>query len=502
MLTQPSNKQSIDRLATQPVRVPDSRELPTKMLIPVSHLIEQPTIPLRIRRAFSLAALRWWIPLLLYLLLLFGFITGRASFGTWLSVFYPAHHGNNSIPLLHTHRAFAHSTAIDSAEQDFLGALMKKDWAAMWSQLAPGAQQLYQGEADFIHFEQAKFGKLTLHAFTTSPVEILQPWLDPDTSQIYTQAAVLQVSLDATAPPGLLTEPSRAALQGGLLRNTLCAFVQVNTHWKLAIAGPADLDAPVLVPTHPPKVKLLVPIFMYHHVSNKPATNALDFNLTVTTRDFDAQLSWLQAQGYASITMTELFDALYFGKALPAHPMILTFDDGYEDMYTDAMPTLLAHHYRGVFYIITGLIGGRYMTWEQVRILSEYGMQIASHTVHHVNIGQPPAYTTRQDELTLSKQTLEQRLGEPIQFFCYPTGEPFHHDTLYEQQLVLTDLFNDGYVGATLDPFSFDSTIQNAQAPYQLPRVRVSGGESLRAFEGILQETLKLDTQRLQWAAT
>lgn len=179
---------------------------------------------------------------------------------------------------------------------------------------------------------------------------------------------------------------------------------------------------------------------MYHHVSNTPQRDLLDYSLTVTTTDFNAQLDWLQAQGYHSITLTELFDALYDGKALPPHPMILTFDDGYEDMYTDALPALLAHHDRGVFFIITGMIGGRYVTWDQVHLLADYGMQIASHTIHHVNVGHPPASTTTQEELQQSKATLEAQLGEPIQFFCYPSGEPFHHDSSSEQHLVLADL--------------------------------------------------------------
>jgi peptidoglycan/xylan/chitin deacetylase (PgdA/CDA1 family) len=219
--------------------------------------------------------------------------------------------------------------------------------------------------------------------------------------------------------------------------------------------------------------------------------------LTVTTTAFNAQLDWLQAQGYHSINMTELFDALYYGKALPPHPMVLTFDDGYEDMYTDAVPALLSHHYRGVFFIITGMIGGRYMTWNQVHLLDDYGMQIASHTVHHINIGQPPAYTSTQKELLDSKNTLQSQLGGPIQFFCYPTGEPFHHDSYYERQLVLADLLADGYVGATLDPFSFNGTIQNAQTPYQLPRIRVNGGEALQAFAGILNVVLRNDASQL-----
>src|SRR5260370_42513885 len=115
-------------------------------------------------------------------------------------------------------------------------------------------------------------------------------------------------------------------------------------------------------------------------------------------------------------------------------------------------------------------MGGRYMTWNQVRLFDYSGMQIASHTFHHINIGHPPAYTTTQKELLDSKNTLQSQLVQPIQFFCYPTGEPFHHDSSYERQLVLAALLADGYVGATLRPFSFNRTLQNAQTPYQLPR--------------------------------
>ena len=63
--------------------------------------------------------------------------------------------------------------------------------------------------------------------------------------------------------------------------------------------------------------------------------------------------------------------------------------------------------------------------------------------------------------------------------------------------MVLADLFTDGYVGATLDPFSYDSVIQNAQTPYQLPRIRVSGGESMQLFTSFLNSTLNVDAYRM-----
>lgn len=460
----------------------------------IRHALEQqPTQPMIIKKRR-----RWQLyALLLMLLFALGTFSTLASLSGWFS--QPGGASSQMQRILHPDTSAIQSSSLNNAVNLFMDAMLQKNWNAMWSMLAPGAQQVWQNEQDFTHFEQAKFGALTLQSYTMGPTVISHPWLDPDTTQIYESAATLSVSLQAGAPAGLLTAPSNQALNQGLFKQTPFALVQDSRRaWKVVLAGPADLDAPVLVPAKAPISHLILPIFMYHHVSSVPTHNALDFGLTITNANFNAQLDWLQKQGYHSITLTELFDAFYYGKALPPKPMILTFDDGYTDVYLNALPALLAHHYRGVFYIITGLIGGRYMTWNQVRALAHSGMQIASHTIHHVNVGQPPAGTTTQAELLDSKKTLEMQLQQPVQFFCYPTGEPFHHDSLSERRVVLNDLFKDGYLGATLDPATFNSALQNSQTPYQLPRIRVSGGEGLTTFEAILATTLRLDQGRLR----
>ena len=438
------------------------------------------------------------VPLLLFVLLFIGVLSFRSAIAVWIS--YQVERAQTSsqvTPVIHPKPSPTQPSPIENATTHFMQAMLSKDWASMWLMLSPDAQRLWHGETDFIHFERAKFGSLQLTSYSSSASYNHDTWLDPDTTQVYSNVEVLHVSLKATAPPGVLSTPSNLALVHGLFNNTLFALVYAQLNWRVLVAGPADLDAPVLVPASPPSTKLLVPIFMYHHVSDLPSRNYLDYGLTVTTANFNAQLDWLQQQGYQSINQTELFDALYYGKALPKHPMILTFDDGYEDVYSNALPALLAHHYRGVFYIITGMIGGNYMTWPQVRILAQDGMQVSSHTIHHVNVGQPPSWTSTQNELLVSKETLEAQLKQPVQFFCYPTGEPFHNDPVYEQQIVLADLYKDGYVSATLDPFNYDSAIQNAHIPYQLPRIRVSGGESLQLFISILNSTLNIGAYRM-----
>ena len=444
--------------------------------------------------------LRWAVISSFYVVLIVSIVVGHTALLGWVSaITTPAQQPGTtaSVAILHPHRSSTTASPITSATGAFMQAFMHKQWATSWAMLAPDAQMLFTGEADFIHFEQSKFDAVTLSTYQAGSAELVQPWLDPDSTHVYAVASVVHISLVASASPRALASLSVADLHNGLFANTTLAMIPHNGQWQVVLAGPADLDAPVLVPATPPTVHLLVPIFMYHHVSNQPTNDALDYSLTVTATDFNAQLDWLQQQGYTSINMTELFDSLYDGKALPPHPMILTFDDGYADVYANALPALLAHHDRGVFYIITGMIGGWYMTWDQVHILQDEGMQIASHTVHHVNVGQPPSYTSTQAELLQSKATLQAKMGVPIQFFCYPTGEPFHHDSVAEQQIVLQDLFADSYIGATLDPAAFDSAIQNAQTPYQLPRIRVSGGETLSAYIGTLNSVLTYDAQQL-----
>jgi hypothetical protein len=285
------------------------------------------------------SSLLWWVPLVMFLLLLISILSGSSAIGAWISQHVVRMQASTPVaPLIHLQPTPTQPSPVDNASTLFMKAMLRKDWTSMWTMLSPDAQQFWQGEKDFIHFEQAKFASLQLTSFSITSAQMYNTWLDPDTTKVYTHVEVLHISLVASASQGLLTRPSTRALSNGLFRNTLFALVHIQSNWRVLLAGPADLDAPVLVPATTPTTKLLVPIFMYHHISNLPVSTYLDYGLTVTTTNFNAQLDWLQRQGYHSIAQTELFDALYYGKVLPAHPMILSFDDGYEDVYKNALP--------------------------------------------------------------------------------------------------------------------------------------------------------------------
>src|SRR5258708_16272704 len=114
----------------------------------------------------------------------------------------------------------------------------------MWSMLTPAAQQLWQGKKDFIHFEQAKFGSLKFITYKDTPAQIQSSWLDPDTTQVYTGVATLRVSLVAAAPRGLLTAPSRAALDNGLFNNIQFSLLPYHGGFVLVVSLPLYLDVP------------------------------------------------------------------------------------------------------------------------------------------------------------------------------------------------------------------------------------------------------------------
>jgi peptidoglycan/xylan/chitin deacetylase (PgdA/CDA1 family) len=362
----------------------------------------------------------------------------------------------------------------------FMNAFMQQDFALLWSMLHPDEQTFWQSQAALTNFLTRKFGSLQRIAFNVGKASVLTPWIDPDTTQVYDSAAVLPVTLTLGVPRGVLSAPSEQAVAQGLFNQLTFAEAKSDGLWRVLVGGPLDQDAPILVPAKAPTATAQVAILMYHHVSTWTPPNALEFGLTVTTSDFAAQMNYLAKNGYHPIKLDDIFDNLYYGMALPKLPIVISFDDGYEDNYTDAFPILLRHHFVAEVNIITGMIGHSYLTWNQIRQMAASGFEIGSHTIHHISLASVSEQTAEQ-ELAESKATLQQQLQMPIQFFCYPSGEPFHSGTAARRAFITSLLAQDGYVGALLDP-GLESTIQNPQYPFQLQRIRVAGGEALQLF--------------------
>ncbi len=388
----------------------------------------------------------------------------------------------------------AYQTAMKTTVQHYMSALLRQRYSTMWSLLHPAMEALWPNEATFAKFWQARFQGYTLQQFTIGTAHWLPSWVYPETMKTYHDVLVIPVSLslqpgsaikqDPLAPPEdvnptLLYQNIPFVVQSVLGKNDR------PTRWLVLEGGPADPEAPILPPVHPASAEVEAPIMMYHHVSNVIPTDLLGISLTVKDSMFQQQLAYYRQKNYHSITFNQLFDALYFGGPLPVHPIILTFDDGYNDVFQFAYPLLKQYGFTGTFNIISGKVGWTgYLSWKQIREMMGGGMQIASHTVHHYSLGTLLAYaqSEAQYELQASKTTLQQQLGITIQQFCYPSGSPFRGGTLAQQQQITAMLAADGYVGATTDPGQ-TGVYQNGLTPFALQRVRVDGRETLQDFE-------------------
>jgi peptidoglycan/xylan/chitin deacetylase (PgdA/CDA1 family) len=231
------------------------------------------------------------------------------------------------------------------------------------------------------------------------------------------------------------------------------------------VSAPADVVAP-----GPSAIN--VPILTYHYIRVNPDRyDRLGFALSVTPADFAAQMDWLERSGYHPITTEDLYRYLQGARGLPSRPVILTFDDGYADFFTTALPILRSHDFKAVAYVVSGFVGqGGYMTAGQVREADRSGIEIGSHTVSHANLA-TASYGASWAQITQSKQFLEQVVGHPVVSFCYPSGK-FNSS-------VAGQVAAAGYHDATTTYFGFRHYMGDR---YVWTRLRVSGGESLDMF--------------------
>ena len=385
----------------------------------------------------------------------------------------------------------------ETTAREYMDALLKHHYATMWSLLHPQVQGMWPREAAFTTYWQARFQHFTLQRFVLGKVEWLSSWVNPETMLKYRQVLALPVSLllktdqfvqqYPLAPPEDL-HPDQVFQNLPFIVQRVVGHTKGEVSWLVLEGGPADLEAPILPPIQPISTTVQVPILMYHHISNDVPTTALGISLTVTQAMFRQQMDYLKQRGYHTITFYQLFDALYYKGPLPQHPIILTFDDGYDDAYQFAFPILQAHGFSGMFYIITGKVGwAAYLNWKQIKMMFAGGMQIGSHTVHHVDMGSLLLYSKdlAQQELQKSQAVLQQHLDVVIQQFCYPSGEPFKHGSLAVRQQIVALLAADGYVGATTDP-GMTGFYQNSSTPFVLLRTRVDGRSTLQFFKNSL----------------
>jgi peptidoglycan/xylan/chitin deacetylase (PgdA/CDA1 family) len=232
------------------------------------------------------------------------------------------------------------------------------------------------------------------------------------------------------------------------------------------------------LPATLPNRTLEAPILMYHRIDVlRPTLPAITRSLTVAPADFAAQMRWLKAHGFHAITQLQLFAALEHGKPLPASPVLITFDDGYRDVLKNAAPVLRRLGMHATAYVITGRISGpdvSFFSWAQLHTLEQDGIEVGSHTVHHLELpGLSDPYALQ--ELIQSRLALERHLHHPVQWFAYPAGR-FDART---ERLV-------GQAGYVLAVTTEPGSAQSASAPFALHRYEVLDTTGVRGLAALL----------------
>ena len=228
----------------------------------------------------------------------------------------------------------------------------------------------------------------------------------------------------------------------------------------------------------------LLPVLMYHRVAADGAPAMRRWR--TTPAEFEEQLSYLSSVGYRSATLEEWRDARQTNRALPGRAVVLTFDDGYADFETAALPLLEQYGFAATVFVVTGCVGEvnhwdaatetvPLMGWESLRRLAALPtVSIGGHTVTHARLtGLDDAAVVEQ--LAACRAALTRLSGSPPTAFAAPYG--------------LRDRGIDALVGAC--GFEVAVTTQEARVTraddlLALPRLEVRGGMALAQFIRLL----------------
>jgi len=170
---------------------------------------------------------------------------------------------------------------------------------------------------------------------------------------------------------------------------------------------------------------------MYHSIDTGATRKFRRF--AVSPEEFAAQMDYLDAEGYRTLTAAE-FTGQRGSGALPGRPVVLTFDDAYVDFYATALPILRQHGFSATLYVPTAYVGAttrfnrslgeqfrKVLTWQALRDIAAEGIEVAAHSHTHPQLDRLPAKVVK-DEVGRSRFLLEDKLGVKVEGFAYPFG--------------------------------------------------------------------------------
>src|SRR3989344_9684391 len=238
------------------------------------------------------------------------------------------------------------------------------------------------------------------------------------------------------------------------------SFVSAFSNRDIAsFAVDTDLTAP---PTITPLESIDVPILVYHYVEIVlDEKDTIRKSLNTPPYLFIEQIETLKNAGYAFVTASELIDILDGKIKLPQKPVLITFDDGYRDFYTDVFPILKKYKIKAVAYVVSGFLDkpNYLFTW-QLKELAQSGLvEIGAHTVNHKSLKDVTSDEAKY-EIIESKKQLEKLINKPVVSFAYPNGK-------YDNQAIKL-VEHAGFKSATTTNQGFEINHTNKYSAYRI----------------------------------
>jgi peptidoglycan/xylan/chitin deacetylase (PgdA/CDA1 family) len=173
-----------------------------------------------------------------------------------------------------------------------------------------------------------------------------------------------------------------------------------------------------------------LPVLLYHSISDHASPEVARF--AIAPKVFDEHMRHLAEEGYSSMTVTELVPVLHGQREVPERPVLVTFDDGFRDFLTTALPILQRHGIAATLYATTGFIGAattpgsnrsgdEMLSWHDLAEVVRQGVEVGGHTHTHPTLDTLP-HAAARDEINGCKERIEQRLGVTVRSFAYPHG--------------------------------------------------------------------------------
>lgn len=214
-----------------------------------------------------------------------------------------------------------------------------------------------------------------------------------------------------------------------------------------------------------------VPILTYH---------SFDYGsglLSVAPENFERQMRYLKDKHYNVISLDELVGGIKNKRTFTRNTVVITIDDGYENNFTRAYPILKKYGFPAIIFLITNSIGTRaaFLSWDEIKEMSKNNISFGGHTKNHVYLPSVNKEDVLWDEIVGCKKTIEEHIGIPVDYFCFPLGGFTEETEMLAKRA--------GYKGACVTNRGYD--ILNRYKIYELNRISVRNSNPYFSFSNL-----------------